>query len=109
MDNSSEQPINPAIEVPQETSNTPEVTQANTTSSSKGKIMFIGLGVVLLLVFIGVGAFYFLGKPSITSENAQVTTAPALETQDLQNELNSLDEGNIDEDFAAIDQDLKSL
>lgn len=79
-------------------------------SSSNKMVMWLILGLVVIVLIVG-GVYLYLSRQQ-TAKNLQTnviqTPAPVAQ-ENLENDLNTIDVGILDQDFSAVDQDLKQL
>jgi hypothetical protein len=93
---------------PTEAAITPTVTEVK----SNGKMKWIIIGVVLLLVLGGAGYWYYTNNMNQAPSTAPVVSAPETKTDSiasLQQELDSILVSSVEADFTQLDQDLNSL
>ncbi|MEK9168237.1 MAG: hypothetical protein AAB698_00335 [Patescibacteria group bacterium] len=94
----------------------PNIEPSIEPKSQKNLIVLIIIGVVVVLV--GLGVWYWqVQKEEIIAPSADISTVPEVapltakedSTSAINQELNSVDVGNLDKEFQAIDSDLNSL
>lgn len=75
---------------------------------SKGKTMWLIVGLVIILLVIA--GIYLLQNRQKASQSVKVSPSPvAADTDNLEQDLNSVNAGNLESEFSTIDQDLQSL
>lgn len=80
----------------------------------KSKKYFIVLIIGVVVILVGLGIWYWQSQEEeIVTPSAAIPTAPATIKEDstsaINQELNSIDVGDLDKEFQAIDSDLNSL
>ena len=105
MDNNNQTPT-PVVTTPNPTVPTPE-------GGGKKIILMLVIGVVIVLAVVG-AIYYFLSNQQVSTQSQTITTAPAqpsvAQTKDaLDQELDSINVSSQDNDFNALDSDLKKL
>ncbi|OGE26499.1 hypothetical protein A3B42_04175 [Candidatus Daviesbacteria bacterium RIFCSPLOWO2_01_FULL_38_10] len=77
-----------------------------TPTPVKGKTMWLIVGLVVVLLIIG--GIYLLQSRQKVSQSSKVSPSPVA-TDNLEQDLNSVDVGDLETEFDAVDQDLQSL
>lgn len=80
----------------------------------KSKKYFVVLIIGVVVILVGLGIWYWQSQEEeIVAPSAAIPTAPATVKEDstsaINQELNSIDVGDLDKEFQAIDSDLNSL
>lgn len=131
MENNNQQPVVPQTPSPQppvgqvpspqsaapQATSKPEATIVNDRGASLNiKMIVLAVGILLLLVVLGGGVYWYLQNQSasvsapIETQQIQRPTAPqATREPDLETQLNALDSSTSADEFSSIDQDINSL
>lgn len=96
--------MEPKVTVPQPE---PVVMQVPPTPApSKGKTMWLIIGLVIILLVIA--GIYLLQSRQKVSQSSKASPSPAV-TDNLEQDLNSVNIGDLESEFDAVDKDLQSL
>ncbi len=87
---------------------TPVVAQASEGGSSSRKWLFIGLGVIGLLVIVG-GVYFFLSGSQNSQQTQQAVQVDTSEFDNLETETSQINLGDVESDFNEVDVDLQGL
>lgn len=108
MENSNQvNPVQPVEPTPI-TQPTPIVVPPTEPEDGNKMVLWLILGLVVIALVVGGVYIYFSRQQPAETVGTQQSPAPAAE-ENLENDLNAIDVGNIDQDFSAIDQDLQNL
>ena len=69
----------------------------------------IWIALLLLVAAVAIGGWYFTLKANRGKELLEATTAPETVSNEIQEELNSIDLGNLDADIQNLDADINQL
>lgn len=79
----------------------------NGQSVKKSKTMWLIVGlVVVILLIVGI---YLLQSRQKASQSVKVSPSPVAAKDNLEQDLNSLNVGDVESEFSTVDQDLQSL
>lgn len=96
--------MEPKVTVPQPE---PVVMQVPPTPTpSKGKTMWLIVGLVIVLLVIA--GIYLLQSRQKVSQSSKASPSPVV-TDSMERDLNSVDVGDLESEFNAVDQDLQNL
>ena len=105
MEESNAQPVSPTPEVMQPAPG--GIEQSAKSNESKMMLWLIG-GLVAIILIVGGIYFYLSSQQKLEQTKPTPTQAPKVQ-ENLENELNAVDVGDLDQEFLEVDKDLQSL
>lgn len=73
----------------------------------KSKTMWLIVGLVLVILLIA--GIYLLQSRQKASQSVKASPSPVVATDNLEQDLNSINVGDVESEFNTVDQDLQSL
>lgn len=107
MDNNNLQPQPQQILQPTPSS-TPMVPPPGPAESNKKIIIWLILGLLVIILAVGGIYLYLSSLQKSETTTSQRTPTPVAE-ENLENDLNAIEVGDLEQEFVSVDQDLQNL